>query len=86
VALVRCDRRARRDPRIACLLHGAGAVRRHPLAGGLSALGIPNEAALGYEKTIVTQKFVFIVEADAQGSQRAREVLPHADFTTFDSP
>src|SRR5688500_9652605 len=49
---VRSAGRARRDPRIACFVHGAALYGATPFAARLSALGIPNEAALGYEKAI----------------------------------
>jgi hypothetical protein len=56
-----------------------------PLGGALGALGIPSEAAAFYEKAVAAQKFLIIVRGDAHRVERARELLPHADFETFDS-
>jgi hypothetical protein len=56
------------------------------LAAVLATLGIPREAALRYEQAIANQKFLLIVRGGAQSIRRARELLPRADFSTFDSP
>jgi len=57
-----------------------------PLAAALASLGVPEGAALAYEKAVAAQKFLIIIQADAHHIQRARELLPHADFTTFYNP
>jgi len=58
----------------------------NPLAAALASLGIPEGAALAYEKAVAAQKFLIIIQADAHDIQRARELLPHADFATFYNP
>ena len=56
-----------------------------PLGGALDALGIPSAATALYEKAVAAQKFLLIVRGDAGLIERARELLPHAGFTTFAS-
>jgi hypothetical protein len=56
-----------------------------PLAGGLTGLGIPNDAALAYDTGMQAHQFLLIVQADPRGIRRARQVLDQAGFETFES-
>jgi len=53
------------------------------LAGAIvPALGSANPLPAA----LAAHSFLLVIQADAQHLQRARELLPHADLKTFDSP
>jgi uncharacterized protein YqgC (DUF456 family) len=56
-----------------------------PLAAALTGLGIPDDAALGYEAAIRAQEFLLIVQGDPHGIQHARALLDPAALRIFES-
>jgi hypothetical protein len=53
------------------------------LAGALSAIGIPRNSVLRYERDIRAGKFMLVVHGEAKDIERAREILTRTRLATF---
>ena len=67
------------DPLILLALCGVGA-----LAGALMSIGIPKDSVLRYETALKADKFVLVLNGDAQELEAAREVLETSGLSSFD--
>jgi len=54
------------------------------LAGALMAVGIPKDSVLRYETALKADKFMLVVNADAQEIRRAQELLKTSGLSSFD--
>jgi uncharacterized membrane protein len=54
------------------------------LVGALMALGIPKDSVLRYETALKADKFVLVVNGDAQEIEHARKLLTASGFASFD--
>lgn len=63
----------------AALVGGVGA-----LAGALMSIGIPKDSVLRYETALKADKFVLVLNGDAQELEAAREVLETSGLSSFD--